>query len=324
MNSKVTNPAFSLSPPHFGQFVTWILIWIAIAKTYFSCPVVPGDRIGPVSVISLLPDGIISDSAIFFALRATLVVAGILWALHLALPYSSWSTVVLFTLVVALRYENTYQISHVYHVANMLMVIHAAWYHFYHREIRQALQERRFWKTNLYPRWVFLLSVFYIGLFHTLAGVSKLTTSGLQWADGLSLQLWMHLWGQAGSPLRDLVVSHRDLAMILQIGTLILETAAIVALVSPLLRKIIGVGLVSFYFGVISTFGWHFHFNMLFVALFFLPVDAAVARVSAFMSQRVSIRLVARTTGQHLEHLIAAFVHRCDFFQIVDLQFRPR
>ena len=103
--------------------------------------------------------------------------------------------------VVALYVENVTQVTHVAHVTNMLLLLHALWYQCYHREIRAALLQRRFWTTRLYPQWVHALGVFYLGLFYGLSGLMKLLTSGPSWANGVSLQLWTNLWGDPDSLL---------------------------------------------------------------------------------------------------------------------------
>ena len=112
------------------------------------------------------------------------------------------------------------------------------------------------------PRWVSLASIAYIGIFHTAAGLSKLSFSGLGWANGTSLQLWTYLWGRPWSPTTQLILSSRTFTQGLQALTLVLETAGILA-IFPRLRPWIGWGLVAFYAGVLTTFDYGFQFNAL-------------------------------------------------------------
>ena len=96
-----------------------------------------------------------------------------------SLPWSGWLTALSFNAVVALYLENSSQETHVAHVAGGFLLIYALWYHFYRREIREADREGRFWRTALYPRWVYSLSVFYLGLFYGMSGFNKIAVSGV-------------------------------------------------------------------------------------------------------------------------------------------------
>jgi hypothetical protein len=168
-------------------------------------------------------------------------------------------------------------------MANMLLVIQSIWITADAAAIRQGLTSRTYWTTPLVPRWVSLTSIAYIGLFHTAAGLSKLTESGPGWASGTSLQIWTYLWGYPWSPTTHWIVGSRTLTQWLQVMTLLLETSGILAII-PLLRPWIGVGLLLFYAGVIATFDYGFELNALYTALYFLPFERwmtawAVARI---------------------------------------------
>jgi hypothetical protein len=170
-------------------------------------------------------------------------------------------------------------------MANMLLVIQSIWHTADAAEIKSALASRTFWTTPLLPRWVSLASIAYIGLFHTAAGLSKLTESGPGWASGTSLQIWTYLWGYSWSPTTQLIVNSRTFTRILQVATLIVETAGILALV-PRLRPWIGLGLLAFYAGVLATFDYGFQFNAAFTALYFLPCEAWILNRAARAAER--------------------------------------
>jgi hypothetical protein len=157
----------------------------------------------------------------------------------------------------------------------MLLVIQSIWFTADRDAIRGALKSKTFWTTPLVPRWLTLASIAYIGLFHTAAGLSKLVESGPGWASGTSLQIWTYLWGYPWSPTTRLIVGSRTFTRILQAMTLVFETAGILALV-PRLRVWIGLGLLAFYAGVIATFEYGFHLNMLFTALYLLPCEQGI------------------------------------------------
>src|SRR5207248_767783 len=165
---------------------------------------------------------------------AVLFVAGsLLWLAQVVIPWSGWLTSLSFTAVVALYVENAVQVTHVAHVTNMLLLLHALWYHFDAREIRASLRAGRFWSTPLYPRWVHALAVCYLGLFYGMSGLLKFLTSGFGWANGVSLQLWTNLWGERGSFWTHLILEHRSVAGAMQAATLLGESSGFLAIFFP-------------------------------------------------------------------------------------------
>jgi hypothetical protein len=161
-------------------------------------------------------------------------------------------------------------------------LLYALWYHACRKEIAAALRERRFWRTPLYPRWVYSCSVFAVGSFYGTSGLMKWLTSGPGWANGVSMQLWTRLWGDPDSPWTRMVLDDRRFAAALQWGALVGETAGYLAIVSRRLRPWIGLLLIAFHAGQIAIFGWGFHANMLLLALVFLPVYDRMARRSGW------------------------------------------
>jgi len=260
--------------PHFGQVVTWVLLAACYLLACLHFEVIEGPRQGPATMLSWLPESVLSSHTAFYAFRVLLVVGTTLWLLQVGLPWSCWLATLGFTGLWSMHVENTTNGAHIFNAANQLLVVQSLWYTFYARDIRTALSQGRFWTTPLYPNWAFWLCLFYLGLFHTSAGLAKVATSGLDWPNGVSLQLWAYWDGRPGSWTRELMINCRPLVVVLQWLTLIFETAAIVGLFSRRLRPWIGVMLLSFYFGVVLTFDYGFHLNLVLTALFFLPFDA--------------------------------------------------
>ncbi|MCI0360735.1 MAG: hypothetical protein L0211_19840 [Planctomycetaceae bacterium] len=265
------------SLPHFNQLVVWCLLATAAMLAFWpSFEIREGPRQGHATLLFWLPDAVLDSPALFWLFRAVLVAGIVMWLLGRGIPWSCWLTVMGFTGLWSMHVENTYNTSHIFHMANMLLMIQAIWHTADAQAINQALASRRFWTSPLVPRWVSLASIAYIGIFHTAAGLSKLAESGPGWASGTSLQIWTYLWGYSWSPTTQLIVSSRTLTRVLQVATLVFETAGILALV-PALRPWIGLGLVAFYVGVLATFDYGFQFNALFTALYFLPCEAWIA-----------------------------------------------
>lgn len=315
MLSRVRDHLGTFTRPQLGQLVIWVLIYIALTKTNRALPVLVGERTSPVTILSFLPEDFLTSWQVFTVCRWVLIVAGISWALQLLLPLSCWLTVVSFTAVVALFNENTSVINHAFNLANIVLIIHAMWYHFHHRAIKESLTKGCFWRTRIYPNWVFYLSLFCIGIFHTYAGLSKLTESGLQWANGVSLQLWLHLFGREDSFFKAWIVSNRHVAIALQGGTLVVETGAILAVFSRRLRVVIGVALLALYFGIIESFGYIFKYNALLVALFFLPVHTALDYIyrKAHQTTKITVHIACGNLSRKVCHFVLS---RLDIFGV--------
>lgn len=261
------------SLPQFNQLVTWVLLGTALFLglwPYFS--IHAGARQGTATLLFWLPDSLLASAALFWFFRLTLLAGIALWLLQRGLPWSCWLVVLGYTGLWSMHVENLHNTNHIYNMANMLLVIQAIWITADAPAIKQALAANACWTTPLVPRWVSLASIAYIGLFHTAAGLSKLWFSGPGWATGTSLQIWTYLWGYPWSPTTQLILSSRTFTQVLQVLTLMIETAGILA-VFPRLRTWIGLGLLAFYFGVLATFDYGFQFNALLTALYFLPFE---------------------------------------------------
>ncbi|MEC7604747.1 MAG: hypothetical protein VX668_12065, partial [Planctomycetota bacterium] len=166
---------FDCTYPDFGQMTVWILISFAICLAILGPPHQTGLRADSATLISFFPEQILSSLFVYQTLRVLLVVAAIGWALKRGLAWTPATTSVCFMLIWALRMENVANGAHIFHVANMLIFLHAAWFHLYRVEIVAACQAGTFWQLKLYPRWVFYLAVFYLGIFHTWAGLTKIS-----------------------------------------------------------------------------------------------------------------------------------------------------
>lgn len=279
----MTSPAISQSSwqndlccrslPHFGQLINWCLLGTAVALLIFvPLEMREGPRQIPTTLFFWLPHAWITSPVVSWGSRAAIVVGGLLWLFNRGLPWSCWLTTAGFTVLWSIHVETTYNTAHIFNLPNMLLVIQSLWITFETQEIKAAVRAGKFYQTPLLPRWVVLTGIAYIGLFHTAAGLHKLFYSGPGWANGISLQLWTHLWGHSWAPSTWLILSSRTFTQILQAATLVIETAGVLA-IFPRLRTWIGLGIIGFYVGVLLTFDYGFHFNALFTALYLLPIE---------------------------------------------------
>ena len=259
--------------PHLGQTVNWVLIGICFILGSLSFDISEGLRQSPVTMISWLPETWLSAPISFHILRIMLWCGALLWLMGWATPWSCWLATLSFTGLWSLHMENTTNGAHIFNVSNQLLVVQSLWITLKHREIRAAVKAGKYWTTALYPNWAFWLAIGFIGLFHTYAGLAKILHSGLDWPNGTSLQLWAYWDGRLDSWTREIMISNRSFTVIMQWATLIFETAGILALFNRQLRLLIGLALISFYIGVILTFDYGFHINLLLTALYHLPFD---------------------------------------------------
>ena len=245
----------------------------------------------PATIFTWLPVSLLRNGMFFTLVRIGVIAAALMWWARIWTPISCWLTVGLAMLLWSLRMENLTNGAHVFNVANMLLVVHAMWFQFYHRQIDVALasadstgevDDSDLAKLNkeqeqlqrCYPRWVFMLCVFYLGWFHSLAGFTKILSSGFGWGNGVSLQLWTKLFGWGPSPFGQLLLYDARLTAWMQTGALIIECTCILVIFNRWLRYGLGLALFGFYMGVLTTFvTFGFHFNALLVVWFLLPVD---------------------------------------------------
>jgi hypothetical protein len=278
--------------PHYGVLVLATTLICALPLAGYFLLEWPGERphggrLRPATVLSLLPDAILLDRRLQMAFGCLFVASSGAWLAHRLLPWSACLAALSFAAVVGLYIENATQLTHVSHLTVEILLLYALWYFVCRRDIAAALRERRFWRTPLYPRWVYSCSVFVVGSFYGTSGLMKWLTSGPGWANGVSMQLWTRLWGNPGSVWTQMVLDDRRFAAALQWAALIGETSGFVAIVSRLLRPWIGLLLIAFHIGQIALFGWGFHANMLLIALVFLPFYEWVPR---WVARREAVR----------------------------------
>ena len=186
--------------PHHGQILLWCLLYIACRRTYQTLPVSGLDEsMNAVTVFSFLPDSIVSDQNILEWARLLLNCSTALGAQLVCAMVES-----------GMRHHGDLCGRHVLRefVAHWAYVsfdqhaTHAAWYQIHHVRLRERLREGRFWTQQHSPAWLAQLSLVVVVLFHWYAGLSKIFVSGFARADGVSLQVWIHLWGYDNTPTR--------------------------------------------------------------------------------------------------------------------------
>lgn len=281
---------------HFPVAVEWILFAACITMGLWGFSIETGPRQTPSSVLSYLPPSLLSSEWPFHVFRAMLWAGMLPWMFGRLLPWSCWTTTIGFIGLWSMHLENTTDGAHVFHASAMMLIVQSFWRTSLAGEIAAAQKAGTLWSTPLYPRWAFWLGLFYLGWFHTLAGLAKFYESGIGWANGTSLQLWVHWDAYPWSPARAIICQHKGLATFLQALTLVFETAGILALAKRL-RPWIGLGLLGFYAGVLITFPYGFQFNAALTALYFLPFDDWIPK---WVARRLDREAVLRRVNESL------------------------
>jgi hypothetical protein len=261
----------------FGQIALWlILLACALLAARFAPPPAEHARTGDlVSVLSFLPDSVLRSHALFHGLRVSFCVLALAWAFGWLLPWSSWGATATFTALMAQAQESSGGPSHSMNLITQVLWVFALWFQLEHAAMAQARRRGDYWHAALQPRWVVLLPIGMIGWLYTLSGMTKLVDSGLGWADGLSMQLWVLAFGRRG-PLFDLMIEQRALVAALQWLTLVFETSAVLCVAIRPLRWLAGAMLTGFHFGQQLVFDFPFYGNQLLLVLFLLPTQAAL------------------------------------------------
>ncbi len=253
----------------FGQVSLWAVIGAAM---YYSVAATPEVRpaLQAASVTALLPEELWQSPALFTALRCVAVVALLLWAANILLPFSACTAAIGFFLLISNAVAGQIYVRHQPHVVAMLLCVYAVWVLSRYREISAAPRLWCYGRAAPYPQWVYSVALFYLTSTYSFAGVSKLLGSGLNWANGTALQLWCYLSEGRGVLLRDLCLYDRSLAAALQAVVLFAELTCILCFFLPRLRRVYGAILLGFHLSVEWLFGLGFYGNILAGLLFLL------------------------------------------------------
>lgn len=242
----------------FGLLTVRLLLLVVIGMALLPFQPIPEEAMGrDVTLLSRVPQTELQDPMVFFGFQAVVVLSCVLWLLNWLTPLSCWFAVLSFAGLASLRIENSTELCHTYSLIGMLLVVHALWYTFYSGRISANTGTA---PNRCYPAWVLWLSVFVIAWFHTLSGVGKWMVAdpdwanGWLWADGVSLQLWLKSFGNQDSRLVQFLLQEVALARAVQQAILVIELTAILAVLAPAFRRVVGVALAVYYLFFLHCF----------------------------------------------------------------------
>ncbi|MDP1562591.1 MAG: hypothetical protein Q8M16_14530 [Pirellulaceae bacterium] len=233
----------------FGLLTVRLILLMAIGMAMLPIQPSAEEIVGrDVTVLSRVPQSELQDPMVIYGFQAVVVLSCVLWLLNWLTPFSCWIAVLSFAGLSALRIENSTELCHSYSLLWQLMVVHSLWYSFYSSKLGASEATSR-----CYPAWVFWLCVFVLGWFHTLSGLGKWMAAdpdwanGWNWADGVSLQLWLQAFGNPNSRLVQFLLQEVAVARVVQQAILVIELTAILAIFTPTLRRFVGLALVVYY-----------------------------------------------------------------------------
>jgi hypothetical protein len=263
----------------FGVVTTRLILIMVIGFALLPWEPSLGERNPALTTfLSGLPQVAFDQPMIVYGLQAVVVLSSVMWLLGWAVPLSCWAAVLSLAGLSAMRMEQATEPCHGHVWLWMLLLIHAVWYSFYFVELsgRAADQDRR----RHYPAWVLGLSIFVVAWFHTLSGIGKWLsvgpdwTTGWNWADGVSLQLWLHALGNPASRFVQWLMQDQSAALVIQRVWLVIELTAIFAVFNATLRRCVGCLLAVYYLFFLHCFvDWTA--LMAFVGLGSAPVEVS-------------------------------------------------
>jgi hypothetical protein len=211
----------------------------------------------------LLPAAAWSSTILLWATKGALWGGAALWLARVAPRRAAWLTVAGMLLLGSIYWENLPWFRHKFVCPLWILVALA------------AAEHRVPWP----PRWLRECATLTLASFYGGAGIAKLVGSGVAWADGVGLQLWLLRLGDRDSLIRAWVIDDATIAALLASGALLLELAALLMVPFPRLRRPLGVALLALHFGIDQILHIDFRPQMVLVALVLvLPASRRVAR----------------------------------------------
>jgi hypothetical protein len=173
----------------------------------------------------------------------------------------------------SLYLENRVEHDHTFILLTQVLILYYLWYQFDARRIKRCLKEKTFWRTKLFPQWIYPAVLFLVAYQYFTSAILRLMSSGPSWADGSSLQIWAFLWGDPLSPLTQAIVQDQFKSSILMHITLGLELFAPILLIFRPSRWIAGFILIGFHVANELIFNLGFHYNFFIIILYFYPLQ---------------------------------------------------
>ncbi len=255
---------FADDSPRFADHLRYgtilVALWLSLEVDLRYADLPKGAQ---VSVLGLVvPIACWSSKALLVGTKILLWTGSIAWLLGRHRPLAAWTTTLGMLLLGSIYWENLPWFRHKFITPFWILLLLSAAEH----------------RPRLPPGWLREGAVLVLAAFYGGAGLAKIHGSGLRWADGVGLQLWMLRLGDRGSLVRDWLVASSSAAQVLATALLLLEFAVLLAPLVPRTRRALGLLLLGLHLGIDLCLHIDFRPQMLLVALILLPRDLAIPR----------------------------------------------
>jgi hypothetical protein len=166
----------------------------------------------------------------------------------------------------SLHYENQTGFDHTLILPTQFFLL-VCLYHFFWLP-RYKLKDL---KETKYPNWLKTLPTIFLGIHYFGSGITKVLESGLQWADGFSLMVWLSAWSNPTSFPASLFVHSFHLSLAAQIIILSVEIFSVLFFLHlPKVNAFLALILISFHFFNELFFQYGFWVNIFFLWVVFI------------------------------------------------------
>lgn len=303
--------------PTRGEVLLFLLLVNVIHDGYFAFTqplsgFLESDAFSPIALgitprgwVAFFPESWVLSHTLYQAVGLIAFLSSLLWMFKRCLPWAAMVCALAHGLQISLEESLMFNYKHQALPGVTLLILYAGLYTLRHASFSNALREKRFWSSKLYPQWVFALVVAYVGLLYSSAGMIKILLGGADSVDGLTLQMLLF----RASPSQSLeslawfakpIVQYRLMATASMFAAVLLETGAVVAFMVPWLRRYWALGLVVMQTSILLTLGIPFKIHIALLIWIALPFGAWLEALGAWMRDRGwSIRLERESIGWH-------------------------
>ena len=247
--------------------------------------------IEPAGWVAWFPPSWVLSYDLYRAVGLVAFLSALLWIFKRLLPWAPIVCALSFGLHVSHQESLEFNYHHELLPGVVLLTLFAGLYTLRHASFSEAIRKRRFWTENLYPQWVFVLVVVYLGLSYPSAGMIKIFLGGADSVNGLTLQLLLLRFSLTNdvetlSLFAQPLVRYRVAATAAMFMTILLEAGAMPAFVVPGLRRWWACGLMAMQTSIWLAMGILFHPNIALLTWIALPFEKWLATLGEWLRDR--------------------------------------
>jgi len=195
----------------FGYLYLLVLLCCALNTTFINNVVHDGQSLNLITPLGFLPEALIGS--IFFAnlLQVFFIISAIFWIGGFFLRFIGLITTYFYIFHQSLYLERIIYADHSFYIVAQMLIIFGIWSFFYanKEDISSLCLIRKIVCLKVittYPKWLIQLTLLSFTTFYGYSFLAKMVDSGLKWANGHSLQLWLFLWGDTSHIVTQMVL----------------------------------------------------------------------------------------------------------------------